>query len=124
MDSYVVLRYIIENNISSENSFELVKNLLNSGCSPFLTFDHDQKNLFELAIQKKLYSFVKLFIYSWSESPNWMLHEEIYKINDINDILIINYFLLEIKSTTKNNMILNQLLNIVHLKLFLLCKKL
>lgn len=122
IDVYMMMRFIIKNNINTVAAYNYMTNALKLGASPFVEIEN--QTLFEIATQHASYNqhanqlgliYIKLFIYNWSRNPNWSMHDEIYKCHQKKEILrYIESILLIMKD---RNPIINHALNIIHLAL-------
>ena len=126
IDVYMMMRFIIKNNIDTVAAYNYMTNALKMGASPFVEIEN--QTLFEIATQHANYHashsqhashisriYIKLFIYNWFLNPNWSMHDEIYKCHQKKEILrYIESILLIMKD---RNPIINHALNIIHLAL-------
>ena len=128
IDVYMIMRFIIKNDINTVAAYNYMTNALKLGVSPFVEIEN--QTLFEIATQHASQTqhasynhhanqlgliYIKLFIYNWSLNPNWSMHDEIYKCHQKKEILrYIESILLIMKD---RNPIINHALNIIHLAL-------
>jgi hypothetical protein len=120
IDPYMIMRFILINNIDTVAAFNYMTNALKLGFSPFIKISNEiPHSLFEIAANQHpspiSLIYLKLFIYKWGLNPDWSMHDEIYKCHQKKEILrYIDSILLTMKD---RNPIINQVLNITHLAL-------
>ena len=117
-ESYLYLKYIIQNNIYSDVDIIITNHCLKSGLSPFTPIQ-DNKSLFELAIEYGSNLYIKLFVINWMTNPCWSMHDEIYKIQEKKDKKSLTFINNIIMSIPNRPPTVNHLLNILYLAIML-----
>ena len=115
MDTYNLVRHIVLNEKDTKENIMIIAHQVILGISPFLSYQNDKKTLFELAVDKRKYKFIELFILDWVKLPHWNMHNEIYKLEEKKDmkmIININNYVVQYKG---QHPIINHLLTILYL---------
>jgi hypothetical protein len=110
MTPHQLLRAIVINRHTDER---LCYALLKSGANPF--YEEEGRTTFEIAAENNNEQFVKIFVMVWLLRPNWLLHDEVYKLEMNKKMLtLINTMLLPFHN---KHMLVSHVLNILYLYL-------